>query len=369
MDQKHSSKKSAQSSIPSKSMLDFLTRATRQVKKAAKRKRPKGRGSAPTMGNVVSSTVVDVPAARVTRLANGRIGLADRRREWISFQTGGVYTGLTGTLGGTGSVYFSDLTGTIWNGIMPVLIRDTDGYRVPSFVEDSVKHFARESVHKCLVDFLPTSSSTGTGTTVLAGPVRGADFPPGASATSGALAENPPEDVLGMAGSCQFGSWERQTLDLSSMIAGGSGANQNEFSLSNAGWKRSVGTATPLNFANGGIAGFALSGEAAAGDTGRQTHRVIVRLLVDLLDFIGGFAAAGPVIGSKIKHPVDEKKQASVKPEAPSDASGGRALSRPPPLRRSELEDTPTMVDRPDSRADSNVKSAPSGSGRPGWFG
>jgi hypothetical protein len=312
------------------------------------------------MGNGVSSSVVDAPLARVTKLSSMKIGLMDRRSEEISFVTGKVTTGLTGTLGTTGNVYFQDLGGAVWNGIIPVVLNDTSLVRVPSYVTDVLKHYARVKVQGAELDLLPVSSSANNGTTILCAPVRGAVQNAGASATTGALAQNTATQLLSMAGSCQFGSWERQRIGLTSSIAGGSGAGQNEFSSSNQGWQDSSGD---TQIQPGGICGFAISGTAQSLlTTVFTTHLVVVRLRVDLLDFIGGLYSTN----SFAERPPELKEQSHA--QGPALANASQMTGRP--SQRTAPMSSPIATDqkpRPATAPDVN-ESAAKGAISGGWF-
>lgn len=368
MDSKHSGK-SALSSVPSKSFVDFLVKAesrvSRMVAKGEKKtkRKPKSRkgGSGDVMGNGVSSRVVDVPAARLTRLSSVKIGLMDRHSEEISFVTGKIVTGQTGTLGTTNQVYFQDLSGAVWNGITPVVFNDTSGVRVPSFVTDVVKHYARVRVQAAELDLLPISSSTSNGTTILCAPVRGAVQNPGASATTGTLTQNTQDQLLSMAGSCQFGSWERQRIGLTSSIAGGSGPRQNEFSTSNSGWQDSSGD---QQLQPGGICGFAISGTGQSPSTGVNTHLVVVRMRVDLLDFIGGLFSTVSFTARNPPHELKEQSPAQGPALASASHMTGRPSQRPTPMSSPIATD---QKPRPASAPDVN-ESAAKGAISGGWF-
>jgi len=107
--------------------------------------------------------------------------------------------------------------------------------------------------------------------------------------TTDTTAAVPYTNVLSMAGSKQFASWEGGSIDMTSCIAGGAGAKQNEFYVS-MGAAVSSGLGD-YQFENVSVvpATFAVSGNnSTSALRGTKVHALIADMKFDLIDFIGG---------------------------------------------------------------------------------
>ncbi len=237
----------------------------------------------------------DAPSARMTRASN-MLGLRDLLSHEMPFQYGLVYVG-NGTLGATDGVYFANTAKTAVQDNAPfhVPIRlnsdgSTGAVPLPTFVTDIVKHFARVRVRKLTLELVSLQPSTANSMTLCVGPIRAAGDTSAFALTTGTTAGASYGDVISMAGARQCASWESMKIDLTPFIAGGSGAKQNEFDLDfNEGYADLAPRRTTP-------AAFVVSGtNSTAALRGTATHMVIVRPVLDLLDFIAGAPVDGPL--------------------------------------------------------------------------
>ncbi len=225
--------------------------------------------------------------------------MSDLQAHRISWLTGYTYVG-NGTLGATDSVYFAapNLTAitpaSAGAGMVPVL--GSDPAIGQTYVSDVEKHYSRKRVRSCKLHFIPVQPSTANSAFVYAGPVRGPGAAGDATLATGTGAAPTVPNVLGMAGSKGFASWEHSTIDLTPFIAGGSGPKQNEFAIGRDGDDASTqwGSGT-MDLDMICPCAFVISGtNATAALRGTTLHMIIVEQVVDLLDFIGGAAVPFP---------------------------------------------------------------------------
>jgi hypothetical protein len=234
-----------------------------------------------------------------------RIGMSDlssHRQSWICGQ---IWVG-DGSNGALQSNYFATNTfvptttaglvpGNSGGGMVPIL--GSDARVGQTYIADIRKHFARIRIRKCLVHFIPLNPSTSAVGNLVVAPVRGAAQSGDTVVFTAAATASPTiANTLSMNGASMRASWERVTLDLSPFIAGGSGADQNEFAVTLDADTTAWGTgamdmdfATPACFV---VAGTNSGINGAAG--GAYSHVVVVEQIVDLLDFIGGNTPATP---------------------------------------------------------------------------
>jgi hypothetical protein len=129
--------------------------------------------------------------------------------------------------------------------------------------------------------------------TVVAAAIRGGSnaFDTVASSSASATAI-PYTNVLSMTGSKQCASWEPLELDLTPFIAGGSGANQNEFAISST-----IASNTPAQEGNQLVPScIAFAGNCSTSAlNGTKTHAIVISQIIDLLDFTGGIVPVDPV--------------------------------------------------------------------------
>jgi hypothetical protein len=107
-----------------------------------------------------------------------------------------------------------------------------------------------------------------------------------------ALAANTVANVSSMKKSFPCDSWEHKTVEISDLIAGGSGPKQNEFEIQGAPNSASLWTAAGVPAIDGDslipacVAVAGLNTTAALQNT--QVHQITIEQEVDLLDYIGG---------------------------------------------------------------------------------
>ncbi len=376
MDQKHS--KNAQSSIPSKSMIDFLTKAQTNVAmklvRAAKRssakagRTRKGKGSSggnPKMAPNGVQSVIGTVGSMAPIAAVGKIGIADHTVD-VSYVTGGIYIG-NGTLGAAHQAYFQDLQNNLWTSAVPVLLRDrdTNPLLVPNYASNVTKYFAEAEVLDASLEFQSRQPSTAINSTVATAAMRGFQSTPHIN-VSGTPTPVAASTVLSAEGGCRMGGYQNRVISLKNLIAGGKGAEEKKF-FTNA-FSGSPLTDGQAFQTQGAMASFVVGGTGDAGGTydGTKTHDVIVRLRLRLRDFVGLLYEAA-YFGDEKRSSGDKKtpgepgwEDAALAAGRPSQRTAASAAATPPvPILSRSTEPSP----------DSSVKSAgPSGS-RPGWFG
>jgi hypothetical protein len=226
-----------------------------------------------------------------------RVGLSDVRNHTGSWLVGYTYVG-NGTLGATDSVYMR--TSLAANIVVPLTgagantpIAPGDSLVGATYMLDVVKHYARIKVTALSLRVVPLFPSTTNSTSVIIAPQRGSSGV-GTVATD-TTAMLPYQNVLSMAGSKQFASWEAGSIDMTSCIAGGSGAQQNEFNIADdANVASALGS---YGYVVAGIvpATFAVSGNnSTTAVRGTFLHALIADMKFDLIDFIGGDNEATP---------------------------------------------------------------------------
>lgn len=294
-DQKHSRAQS--SSIPSKSLVDFVERAKADLWRATQRAMKSTRNSKKQNKRASGGSVMSAPgktqsmpiAAPVSQ--PGKIGLADHEREF-SYVCGTVYIG-NGTLGTAGVVYFKDLQGNLWTSPIPVLLRDTDTTPklVPVYGSDVTKYFAQAEVLGARVEFQSKQPSTTNAITVITGVLKGTNsaFVFGTGTPSQISAAN----ALSASASARMAGYQSRIIDLMPFVAGGFGPKQRIFQVTQySGLPTSTGSAQAVRE---NMATFLVAGAADTAFNGFETHDVIIRLRVRLMDFIGMLYAAGVV--------------------------------------------------------------------------
>ncbi len=223
-----------------------------------------------------------------------QIGMRDLKGLEISFLAGYVYVG-NGTLGNTDDVYIQDTTKTYIN----KFVASTSGYqagvslemtdinqrlRPPSYVTDVVKHFSRYRVRSVEVELVSLQPATSNSMIAQISPVRGAGDSASLNMNTGIVAGATLANTIGMTGSRKFCSWESGYMDFTPYVAGGFGPRQDEFTLDVNNGTAIKDTGIPC--------ALVVSGQnSTAGLRGTQTHAIVYRFCVDLLDFVAGITS------------------------------------------------------------------------------
>jgi len=235
---------------------------------------------------------VNAPVSTGYRASFKSGGFDDIMRQRFSYQAGFVYVG-NNTLGKSGGVYAVENTQTDlltnWIPIMP-----PDALLGQSYIADVWKHYARVRYHAIKLHVMPISigNATSTQLDVVLAPYRGGAIAPTLTTTT--TAANNTGNVIGQSGSMQFNIWCGATMDLTPYIAGGSGAKQNEFNIPNS---VAITSSTVTTNSLVSPAGWILAGDTVASTyDGAYLGRMYCEVLVDLLDFTGGFTEANPEV-------------------------------------------------------------------------
>jgi len=233
-----------------------------------------------------------------------RSGLPDFSTVQIEYLAGFVYVG-NGTLGATDSVYFMDATSTFTlPGHIPIL--SADSIVGQTYVADIEKHFARKVYKTIELHLISLQPATSNNMMVVIAPIRGQGSSDITTAITNTGASLTLGNVVGMSDVKSAASYESIQLNMSPYIAGGSGSRQNEFDIQN-------NNANANFISNNGLTGivpccFALSGQnLTAALRGSKTHMVVIRQVVDWVDFIGGVSLNAP-IGLRLEKSVFGRK-------------------------------------------------------------
>jgi len=237
------------------------------------------------------------------------IGMRDLMLHDVSFIAGYIFVG-NGTLGATDGVYFEDISKN--------LIDQADdgatvegGYQIPfspvacsagqsssptplypSYVSDIMKHFARFRVRKSKIELISLQPATSNSMIVQISPVRGAGDSANCVLSAGTAAGATFANTVGMAGSRSATSWQNLEVDMTSYCAGGSGAQQNEFTCDALTEVLATGGISNLANQLSIPSAFVVSGQNnTTALRGTQTHAVVFRFTLDLLDFVAGVTA------------------------------------------------------------------------------
>jgi hypothetical protein len=261
-------------------------------------------------------TAVSAPVSYAPSLRKVGWGLENIRGFPMSWNCGTISIG-NNTLGTGAQAYFRTNAGSGGNYFCPtpIPIAPGDTYIGAGYCSDIIKHFATRVYHKVYLDITPIQSSTSNAGEIVVAPFRG-----GANAqlmtgvNTGIQTALIVSNVISMSGAVVFAPWQGKTIDITPYIAGGFGAKQNEFTCNNI----DNGSATFLNGSVDGVgvvpACFAVAGTVAAALNGLDTHRVVVRVVVDLVDFIGGQSLITPLLEQETPPPPPHSHNPSYSP-------------------------------------------------------
>jgi len=216
-----------------------------------------------------------------------RAGLPDIKDITLAWQAGYVFVG-NGTAGATDSVYFTDNSNSqLFTYLTPVA--PGDAAIGQTYCTDLIKHFSKKVVHDVNIHFLPRAPSTQNSCTINVGPYRGGNFTPTVTASTAAAPSV--AGVLGMEENVTFSSWEYAKLPMKRFIAGGTGPQQNEFTVSASAAEESAPSAASNSLSI--PCGFAVTGtNSTSALRATFTHTVVIEMRVTLKDFIGGITPA-----------------------------------------------------------------------------
>lgn len=234
---------------------------------------------------------------------------------------GTVYVG-NGTLGATNSVYAANQAksatytagsgGGFW---LPFAPADPDVGA--TYAASILKLYRRLRMRSAKVHFLTVQSSTTNNMVLAAAPCRG---PPGAAelpvATTDTSAAQTLQSLMSVSGMQSCDSFENMSLDLTPYIAGGAGARQNEFAISNPYDATEVVGSIP-NLLQAVPTAFQVAGNSTVTALqGTVTHNIVCEMIVDLLDFQGAVPVDAPIgfslvrRGAAAKPSYDEERAA-----------------------------------------------------------
>lgn len=238
-------------------------------------------------------------------------GMSDVRNHRLCWLVGYTYVG-NGTLGATDSVYLADVTKTY-----TVVTVAASGSNVPiapgdsvlgaSYATDVIKHFSRMRVNDLKLAVVSLHPSTSNDMVAILAPQAGGVNIGGISAsTNAAIAYS---NVISMQGVASVPSWGSTIIELKSYIRGGSGAQQNEFSIDSYQYATATSGGPTTDYLGVIPATFAVSGNnTSTGLRGSFVHAVYACLTVDLIDYIGGDVTNVEPLGSPLHHRVSSSR-------------------------------------------------------------
>jgi len=236
----------------------------------------------------------------VVRTRLTRAGVGDIRRLRVSWVIGYIYVG-NGTVGLNNAVYFQDKAGNLCSGFIAgsqsgqVPCVGSDSLLGAAYVSDVSKHFARKKILRHWIHIDSLQPSTANNMMAVVAPSRGGGGTVKSVWSGATPVANTVENVSSMKGAFPIDSWESKTSDISGFIAGGSGSSQNEFEIQNT----SSGTTIENTATDGeGLVPccFAVAGNSTTATlAGTKVHQVVLEQELDLLDYVGGMAAAQPI--------------------------------------------------------------------------
>jgi hypothetical protein len=287
-----------------------LVGALKALKPAAQsRPRPQARRPRQNSGQPDTDRSGQVGAVVSTKLI--RLGMSDLRSHRIAWTAGTIFVG-NGTNGIANSVYFLTATGTYLargfsagaSGMVPIVA--SDAQLGAAFIKDVEKHFARKVIKRMWIHLISLQPSTANNMMVVVAPSRGGGGVEWAIFDALATAAEPANTVINvtsMKGSFPCDSWQNKSVEITSFIAGGSGARQNEFDLDTivsgnaAGSVINPGLVTGVDGDGDIPACFAVAGNSTtAALQNTNTHLVVIEQEVDYLDYIGGMSQILPIV-------------------------------------------------------------------------
>lgn len=249
-----------------------------------------------------------IPAAVRVRLA--KKGMGDILKHRIAWTLGYIFVG-NGANGAANAILFETNTSTFIASfvgsvptLIPILAGDTNLGK--TYISDIAKHYARKVIHRmwCHVDALVPS--TGSAMMAAIGFARGPSacantvFQPLATV---AATGTPLDTVTSMADCLVLTSFENRSLEITHLIAGGSGPRQNEFNISGQNNVATVCSAGATVGAQvpGGLEGIVPACLIVGGNNtiaayqNTQMFEVVIEQEVSFIDYTGGMVNANPL--------------------------------------------------------------------------
>jgi len=282
-------------------MLSGAQQVAKKKKKKKTKRRPRNQVFLDTSGNTptVRRRTTQPAAYSLASIPHLGLGLDNLRNVPMSYQLGSIYWG-NGTIGANGSAYIIAAGNTIYYLTNSVPIAFCDPIIGAGYLFDIMKHYSRKVVKKLYLRFNPIYTSTANNAVIFVAPTRsGTDAVLCYALTSGTGAPNAVSTTMAMGGVQSFAAWERLEMDITGYIAGGTGRDQNEFSIN-----ATTTISANASFVNATLPGlgivpacFYLSGTSptfngSAG--GISSHYITVHAVVDLLDWRGSETNPSP---------------------------------------------------------------------------
>jgi hypothetical protein len=227
------------------------------------------------------------------------VGMSDLIQHRITWVAGTVLVG-NGTIGSANAVFMANQAasegydagsgGGFW---IPFAPADADVGA--TYAAAIMKLYRRVRIRRAAVHFRTIQSSTTNNLVVAVAPCRG---PPGAAEIAG-LSTTPNvvqslQNLMSVSGMQSCDSFENMSLDLTPYIAGGAGANQNEFAIANT-IAQSADPGQVLDPIGVVPCAFQVAGNSTVTALqGSVTHNIVCEMVCDLLDFVGAVPVIDP---------------------------------------------------------------------------
>jgi len=257
-------------------------------------------------------------AGNAVRVRLPTVGMSDLIAHRITWVAGTVYVG-NGTLGVTNSVYFANqaanavyAAGTGGGFWIPFAPADADVGA--TYAAAIMKLYRRVRIRQARVHLRTVQSSTTNNLVVGIAPCRG---PPGADEIAQAPGGTPTaqtlQNLMSVSGMQSCDSFENLTLDLTPYIAGGAGAQQNEFAVASPAVETTSISNTPNLLGSVPCAVQVAGNSTVSALQGSVTHNIICEMVCDLIDFQGAVPVLDPEELSrrgliKVKESKEEKR-------------------------------------------------------------
>jgi len=238
-----------------------------------------------------------------------RPGMSDIKSHRFTYLMGTTYVG-NGVAGNANGVYFQtadnlslcSANSATSSGQLPVAPGDSKIGQ--TYVGDILKHYTRVVIKRAWIHCVSLQPSTANNMMAVIGCSRGGSATEAATVETKAAAAGAPNTVAAvssMRGAVPVDSFETKSWEVSDMIAGGSGARQNEFQIGNqvAGTTVLGASTVPSGVDGNGLIPFciAVGGNCTtAALQATAVHEILVELEVDLIDYIGGMPIPNAVL-------------------------------------------------------------------------
>jgi len=260
-----------------------------------------------------STTSAGMPASTSIGRIPRSLGMSDLVDFEISFNPADIVLGggTSSALGSPGIAYWAPRgpgatsPSLLTYNFLPVA--PCDNWIGRNNMYDVMKHYSRKVVTAIKVYLTPELTNTGNNGLFAISATRGGTDTFGINSTTSAtsLGVGSDTDVMTMKNAVPFRVYDSVEYDATWAIAGGSGAKQNEFAISNSDTNNNTVVGNAVDGLGVIPCVLVMGGSSGAYSTSTQTvsHRCIIKLTISLLDYRGTFNALNPLLDPKPAFP------------------------------------------------------------------